>query len=144
MNEAVRHVLELKGSHVETVGPGETVLAAVEQMNERRIGALLVVDDDRPIGMFTERDVLTRVVAKRLDPERVLVRQVMSRPLITIPAHFTVTEAMVVVTDRRCRHLPVIDGNQICGLVSSGDLTSWLVRDQQRAIDDLYDYMRRP
>jgi CBS domain-containing protein len=144
MNEAIRNVLELKGNDVETVSPDVTVLAAVEQMNRAKIGALLVVDGQRLIGIFTERDVLTRVVAKRLDPELVPVGEVMTRSLVTIPATMTVAEALVVVTHRRCRHLPVFEGDELCGVVSIGDLTSWIVRDQQRTITDLYDYLRCP
>src|SRR5262245_62062449 len=143
MNEAIREVLELKGSDVETIESNATVLDAVERMNEAHIGALLVVDDDRVIGIFTERDVLQRVVAKRLAPETTIVRDVMTRGLVTLTADTSVVEAMMVVTDKRCRHIPVFDGARLVGLVSIGDLTSWVVRDQQRTIADLYDYICR-
>jgi len=143
MNEAIREVLELKGCDVETIDPHASVLDAVEQMNQLHIGALLVTDGDRPIGIFTERDVLVRVVAKRLDPETTPVGEVMTRGLVTLTADTSVVEAMMIVTDKRCRHLPVFDGARLVGLVSIGDLTSWVVRDQQRTIADLYDYICR-
>ena len=143
MNEAIRQVLAHKGGDVETIDPHTSVFDAVEQMNKRRIGALLVCDGDRPIGIFTERDVLVRVVAKRLDPETTPVGEVMTRGLVTVGAETSVVEAMMVITAKRCRHLPVFDGAELCGLVSIGDLMSWIVRDQQLTITDLYDYICR-
>jgi CBS domain-containing protein len=144
MNQAVAKILEEKGGAIETVGPQAQVIEAVQKMNERRIGSLLVIEDGRPVGIFTERDVLTRVVARRLDPNKTPVIEVMTRQLVTISPTATVHEAMRVITDTRCRHLPVIapDGS-IAGMVSIGDLTRWVVRDQQQTIDDLNDYVRR-
>jgi CBS domain-containing protein len=143
MNDPIAKLLEHKGSDVVTVSPATTVLAAVHRMNEYRIGALLVTERGRPVGIFTERDVLLRVVAARLDPESTPVNEVMTRNPAVIRSSLTVTEAMLVITDRRCRHLPVIDDSGLRGLISIGDLMSWLVRDQQRTIDDLHDYMMR-
>lgn len=143
MNEAIRQVLAHKGGDVETIDPHASVFDAVERMNMRRIGALLVCDGDRPIGIFTERDVLVRVVAKRLDPETTPVGEVMTHGLVTVGVETSVVEAMMVITAKRCRHLPVFEGAMLCGLVSIGDLTSWIVRDQERTISDLYDYICR-
>lgn len=143
MNAPIASVLEHKGDDVITVSPETTVLAAVRQMNDRRIGALLVVDRGRPVGIFTERDVLVRVISTGLDPEATPVGEVMTRNPVVIRSDATVAQAMVVITERRCRHLPVVDGTRLRGLISIGDLTSWVVRDQQRMIDDLHDYMTR-
>jgi CBS domain-containing protein len=143
MNDPIARVLESKGSSVETVSPDTTVLAAVRQMNERKIGALLVTERGRPIGIFTERDVLVRVVAAGLDPEMTPVKEVMTQNPVVVRSEVTVNEAMRVSTGRRCRHLPVIDDGGLRGLISIGDLTSWVVRHQQRTIDDLHDYMSR-
>ena len=112
-------------------------------MNQAHVGALLVTDGERPIGILTERDVLVRVIAERRDPATTLVHEVMTRTLVTVTTETSVADAMVTVTDRRCRHLPVMDGDRVCGMISIGDLTSWLVRDQQRTIDDLHDYVTR-
>lgn len=145
MNTQIRTVLEAKGSHVETIGPDATVADAVRRMNEARIGALLVVDEQggrqRPAGIFTERDVLTRVVAAGRDPAATSVREVMSTPLVVIRPETTVQEAMMVVTEKRCRHLPVMRGDDLVGLVSIGDLTRALLREQQAKIDDLVTYI---
>jgi CBS domain-containing protein len=104
---------------------------------------LLVTARGRPVGIFTERDVLVRVVAAGLDPNRTVVHEVMTQNPVVIRSDMTVNEAMRVITERRCRHLPVIDRGELRGLISIGDLMSWLVRDQQRTIEDLYDYVTR-
>jgi CBS domain-containing protein len=143
MNDPIARLLESKGGRVETVSPDTTVLAAVRRMNERKIGALLVTESDRPVGIFTERDVLVRVVAAGLAPDTTPVAEVMTRNPVVVRSEVTVNEAMLVSTGRRCRHLPVIDDGGLRGLISIGDLTSWVVRHQQRTIDDLHDYMSR-
>lgn len=143
MNEPLSKVLARKGHDIESVKPTETVLAAVEKMNDRHIGAVLVCDGGRLLGIFTERDILVRVIARGADPRTTPVGEVMTKNPFSIRSDATVNEAMRLITDRRCRHLPVIDGEELRGVISIGDLTSWLVRDQQRTIEDLEDYVRR-
>ena len=143
MNETIDKVLDHKGDTVEAIAPETSVFRAVERMNECHIGSLIVCDGNRPVGIFTERDVLVRVIARGLDPKQTPVSEVMTRELIAIRPDVTVAEAMMVITDRRCRHLPVIDERGLRGIVSIGDLTRWVVRDQQQTIDELYEYMRR-
>jgi CBS domain-containing protein len=143
MNEAVSRVLEQKTERVEAVAPQTSISEAISKMNARRIGSILVMDGERLVGIFTERDVLTRVVPQQIDPRRTPVGEVMSRQPITISPNRTVQEAMMVMTDSHHRHLPVVQGGKVIGLVSIGDLTRWMVRDQQRTIDDLTDYVRR-
>ena len=143
MNAPLANVLALKGNDVVTVAPETTVLVAVQQMNDRKIGALLVLDRGQPVGIFTERDVLVRVVAAGLDPKRTPVGEVMTRSPVAVRSATTVGEAMRIITETRCRHLPIVDDSRLLGLISIGDLTSWLVRDQERTIADLHDYMNR-
>jgi CBS domain-containing protein len=143
MNEPIAKVLEHKGSDVVTVSPETTVLVAVQQMNDRKIGALLVLERGGPVGIFTERDVLVRVVAAGADPKTTPVSEVMTRSPVMVRSDVTVADTMVVMTERRCRHLPVVDDTKLRGLISIGDLMSWLVRHQQRTIEDLHDYMTR-
>ncbi len=140
MNQ-ISHVLAKKGSRIETIEPKASVLDAVQRMNDRRIGSLIVCDHEVPVGIFTERDVLMRVVAVFADPRTTLVEVVMTRDLVTIAPDTSIAEAMALITHRRCRHLPVVEGGRLIGLVSSGDLTAWLVRDQQQTIYDLHDYI---
>lgn len=143
MNEAVARLLEQKTERVETVTPQTTIGEAIAAMNSKRIGSILVMDGERLVGIFTERDVLTRVVPQQLDPRRTPVGEVMTRNPMTITPSRTVQEAMMIMTDSRKRHLPVVQGGKVVGLVSIGDLTRWMVRDQQRTIEDLTDYVRR-
>jgi CBS domain-containing protein len=143
MNDPIANVLAHKGNDVVTVAPETTVLVAVQQMNDRKIGALLVLDRGLPVGIFTERDVLVRVVVAGLDPKGTPVGEVMTRNPVAVRSEATVGEAMRLITERRCRHLPIVDDNRLLGLISIGDLTSWLVREHERTIADLHDYMNR-
>jgi CBS domain-containing protein len=142
MHDRIASVLGRKGRAVECTPVHTTVYDAVAHMNAERIGALVVTDGERIVGILTERDVLTRVVTRELDPHATAVGEVMTRDPITIPATATVADALRLVHEHRCRHLPVVDGTGLCGLVSSGDLTSWLVHDQRQTIEDLHNYIR--
>ena len=141
MQAQIRTILANKGSHVEIIGPKSTVSVAVQRMNEHHIGSLLVTSGGRPVGIITERDVLVRVVAEGLDAQEVSVESVMTKNLVAIHPSTTVAEAMMVVTEKRCRHLPVIDNGDLVGLVSIGDLTHSLIRHQQAEINDLVSYI---
>ena len=143
MDDQIVRILDRKGRDVETVPDTATVCDAVERMNARKIGAVLVGDEHgRPSGIFTERDVLVRVIACGIDPKVTPVRDVMTRDLVTVAPDTTVGDALAIVTEHKCRHLPVVDGEGVCGLISSGDLVSWIVRNQQQVIDDLHEYIR--
>jgi CBS domain-containing protein len=141
MHTTLSTLLQNKGSKVYTVSPTATVLDAVRAMNEKRIGALLVCDDDRVVGIFTERDVLNRVVDPGEDPGAIRVADVMTGDVVTLGPEVSVEEAMAVVTEKRCRHLPVMAGEQLLGLISIGDLTRWVATRQAHHIQDLVNYI---
>ncbi len=141
MEIEIRKILGDKPTRVESVGPDTSVHDAVALMNERNIGSVLVLEAERTVGIFTERDVLTRVVAPGRDPAATQVREVMTTKLLAIAPSTTVHEAMAIMTERRCRHLPVMVEGRAVGMISIGDLTRWVVRDQQHTIDDLTDYI---
>jgi CBS domain-containing protein len=144
MNRLVQDVMRRKSSEIEVIEPDETIDVAVEWMTSRHVGSLLVVSEGRLVGILTERDLLVRVLAARCDPMTTEVQEVMTRqPLVVIGPQATVAEALAIVTRTRCRHLPVVDGDRILGLVSAGDLTASLVQEQQTTIDDLYVYITR-
>ena len=143
MNNRIFDVIANKGDQVEVIAADDLVDAAVDRMNHRHVGSLLVIEDHKLVGILTERDLLVRVLAARLDPASTYVHDVMTREVIVIGPGDSVTAAMEIITRRRCRHLPVVDGGRICGLVSAGDLSAWLVRDQQQTIDDLHQYITR-
>jgi CBS domain-containing protein len=117
-------------SEAQAVGPDATVTECVRKMSAAKIGALLVLNGDRLVGIFTERDALNRVLAAGLDPRSTKVSEVMTRDPVSVPPSTTVGAAMELVTQRRFRHLPVIDNGKVLALVSSGDLTHWLVKAQ--------------
>ena len=134
-------VLRKKGPGIFRVAPDDTVLDAVNEMNERGVGAVLVLKDEDLVGIFTERDILTRVLARGLDAGGTQVRDVMTRRLVILRSSCTVEEAMAVVTRTRCRHLPVFDGGTLVGLVSSGDLTRAVTDEQQYELEKLAEYI---
>lgn len=137
MLSMLREVAESKDQDVHSIAPNAMVADAVRNMQEHKVGALLVLDQERIAGIFTERDVLFRVVNDGLDPAATPVSQVMTKEPYSVAPSMTVEEAMREVTDRRVRHLPLIDGDQPVGMISSGDLTRWVVRAQEREIEGL-------
>ncbi|MGB4863808.1 MAG: CBS domain-containing protein [Tepidiformaceae bacterium] len=137
----VSSVLAEKGKQVYTVERGATVAEAVRQMNEKGVGALLVVDHAKAVGIFTERDVLRRIVDADRDPALVHVAEVMTRELVTITAETRLEEAMAVMTERRFRHLPVMEAGEIIGMVSSGDLMRWVTINQEEYIRQVQEYI---
>ncbi|HEY3820825.1 MAG TPA: CBS domain-containing protein [Polyangiaceae bacterium] len=140
--ETLEFVLETKGSTaVHVVEPEATVLEAVGKMCAAHVGALLVVRDETLVGVFSERDVMVRVVLDQRDPATTCVAEVMTPAVITVPLHSSAHEAMSVMTSRRVRHLPVTDGSRIAGVVSIGDLVRWAVSDRDRLIDELEEYV---
>ncbi len=141
MQTTLRSILEAKGNTVHTVLATSTVLDAVRAMNEVRVGSVLVTDGDDLVGIFTERDVLTRVLDGGIDPATTPVSEVMTSEVVTVGPQLTVEEAMAVVTQERCRHLPVMEGNKLLGLVSAGDLTRRVAGLQEQHIEHLVKYI---
>ncbi len=137
MSSTLSQVLDFKGSSVATAKPEVTVAEAVGQMHKQKIGALVVERDGAVAGIFTERDVLFRVVDGGLDPAKTAVSEVMTPDPRCVSPSTTVEEAMREVTELRARHLPVLDNGKLIGLVSNGDLTRWVVTEQKEEIRDL-------
>ncbi len=144
MESDLRVLLEKKGHAVHTVAPQTTALAAVRAMNAHRIGAVLVVEHDVPVGIFSERDVLRRIVETETDPKSVTAGELMSSPLVTVEPNTKVIEAMRLMTDKRIRHLPVMERGRLVGLVSIGDLTKWVTRDLRDEVEQLESYITGP
>jgi CBS domain-containing protein len=138
----VRDILERKGTQVWTVGPQATVMQAATLMNEYKIGALVVTDAGRIIGMFTERDVLRRVVGEHRDPLTTLVADVMTTEVLCCTPRTLLEEARTVMKERRIRHLPVSDDDgRLLGLISIGDLNAFHQASQEQTIFLLQEYM---
>ena len=132
MNTPLSALLERKGSAVHRVDSIATISEAVAEMNRHRIGSIVVMEGDRLAGIFTERDVLCRVVGQNIDPHLMRVADVMTAKLITVTPETTVEETMVIFAEKRCRHLPVLEHGRLIGLISIGDISRW-VGDMHRA-----------
>jgi len=131
-----------KGSQVYQVSPSASVLDATRAMNEHRVGGLVVIRDGRMVGVFTERDVLRRVVAEQRNPSALLVRDVMTTDVICCDPSTTVDEASRIMRDRRVRHLPICDPQgRVMGLVSIGDINAFHADVQEATIQLLSDYV---
>lgn len=141
MDARIRDVLGSKGSTVHSVDADASVYDAVRVMNGQRIGSVLVVRGGRLVGILSERDVLLRVVPEGGDPHKILVAEVMTGELETVGPDSRIHEVMRIMTDRRVRHLPVVEGDTVIGLVSIGDLTKWVSRDLQQEVHDLSSYI---
>ena len=137
----VQDILARKGSDVISVKPGETVLNAAQLMSERGIGGLVVTEGARLVGIFTERDILRRVVAMRRDPATTKIREVMTSPVAFCRRESTLEECRSVMTEKRIRHLPVVDEKGVCGVVTIGDLMAQEVTQQEATIQYLHEYI---
>jgi len=140
----VKDVLDRKGSFVAYVNKSSTVLDATQEMNARRIGAVVVCDDSKVVGIFTERDILVRVVGGQLDPSTTLVGDVMTAPVACCVPDTTVEECRTVMTEKRIRHMPVVDENQLLGIVTSGDIMAQEKSRSQQTIKYLKEYIYGP
>ena len=118
-----------------------TVIEAVQKMNQHKIGAVLVMDGDTLAGIFTERDVLTRVIAASLDPKVTSITKAMSANVLTIAPEVTVQEVMDIFADKRCRHLPVIEHGKLVGLISIGDVSRWVANVHRAEAESLRQYI---
>jgi CBS domain-containing protein len=133
-------ILDRKGHAVHTAPPEATVLHAIDRMCRTHIGALVVVEGDRPIGVFSERDLMTRVVLEQRDPGTTRVAEVMSTHLRSVDVGTRPQHVMELMTEWRVRHLPVLQGARLVGLVSIGDLLRWAAEERERIIDELERY----
>ena len=141
MNAPISAILDRKGRNVFSVLPTISVAEAVAEMNRHRVGSVLVIDEGRLVGIFTERDVLRRVVGAGVDPKTSVVADVMTPGVITISPEATIEETMVLFTEKRCRHLPVVEGGQLVGTISIGDVTRWIADANKAEAEHLKNYI---
>jgi len=139
---SVQDLLAGKGFAVHTVNPCMTALEATELMNDRKIGAVVVMEEGRVVGMFTERDVMRRIVAGHRDPNFTYVGEVMTHEIICVPPNADLDEVSMVMKTRRVRHLPVVsEDGDLLGLVSLGDLNAFYAGNQANQIEWLSEYV---
>ncbi len=137
----IASILHEKGTTVWSVPPNSTVFDAIQLMSERNIGALLVMENERLVGVFSERDYTRKVILKGKSSKTTAVGEIISTPVISVEPISTVEECMRLMTEHRVRHLPVLTGDQVVGVVSIGDLVNWTISAQHRAISQMEDYI---
>jgi CBS domain-containing protein len=140
-NGSIGTLLHHKGSAVWTISADATVFEAIELLAEKNIGALPVMDGDRPIGMFSERDYTRKVALQGRSSRATPVREIISTPLLSVTSQHTIEDGMRLMTGKHIRHLPVIDGGKIVGLVSIGDMVNWIISAQSATIDQMQSYL---
>lgn len=141
LHDSVALVLAHKGSEVYSVPPDATVYEALEKLAERDIGALLVMKEGDLVGIFSERDYARQVVLKGRFSRETRVHEVMSSPVLTVNPQTTIDECMQLMTRHRYRHLPVVEGRRVVGVVSIGDLVNWIISAQDFTIHQLQGYI---
>ncbi len=137
----VQNVLDKKGHHVHSIDAEKTALDAARSMNENRIGALVVTRGEKVVGIFTERDILYRIVAERQDPATTTIKDVMTAPVACCTPETTREECRNVMRSKRIRHLPVVHAGRLMGMISIGDVLEASEADQEKTIQYLYEYL---
>jgi CBS domain-containing protein len=141
---AVREILLRKGTEVARIAPDATALDAACSMNSRRIGSLVVVEKGEVVGIVTERDIMTRVVADERDPSRTLVREIMTAKLATCTPEMPLEECRELLIGRRIRRLPVIVDGELSGIITQGDVMRQEMEEARAMIGYLNEYMESP
>ncbi len=137
----IKHLLDSKTHKIYSVSPQTTVLEALKIMAEADVGAVLVMDGERMAGIFSERDYARRVVLQGKSSRETLVCDVMTDRIVCVQPNQTVEEAMTVMTEVRCRHLPVVEEGRVIGVVSIGDLVKEIISEQEFVIQQLETYI---
>lgn len=137
----VKHLLERKGSEIYSIAPDVPVLEAIKQMAERRIGALVVLRGEELVGVLSERDYARKVILQGRSSSQTAVTDIMSGTPLTVGPETDIFDCMRMCTDRRIRHLPVVDGSRVIGVISIGDLVKAVIDAQAEQIEHLERYI---
>src|ERR1700733_5439762 len=141
LDEPVTSVLRMKGSGVRSISPDSTVYEAIEQMAEKGIGALVVLREGRLEGIISERDYARKVILKGKQSHETRVREVMTTPALFVKPEDSISECMRMMTAHRVRHLPVLEGELVVGILSIGDLVNWIIGSHEQTIHQLQSYI---
>ncbi|HQV05851.1 MAG: CBS domain-containing protein [Chitinophagaceae bacterium] len=138
----VNDILQAKGNEIFSVSPDTTVYAALEILFEKNISALVILDQQKPKGIFTERDYARKVVLKGKSSKETTIKEIMTADLITISPECSIEEAMQIMTNNHIRHLPVVEQEKMTGIISIGDVVKFLLKEQQFIIDTMENYIK--
>ena len=139
--QSVQDILKTKGNDVWSVRPDDTVFDSLKLMADKQVGALLVMDQDKLVGIVTERDYARKVILEGKSSKSSQVAEVMTKQVLCVNPQQTIDECMALMTDKRARHLPVVDEEQVVGVVSIGDLVKATISEQQVIIEHLQQYI---
>ena len=137
----IKHLLDRKGRHIISVKPEDSVLDAIRLMAEKGIGSLVVMEDQELLGIMSERDYARKVIIKGRSSESTAVSEIMTGNVFTTSSSETVNDCMSVMTEKKIRHLPVVEDNVVIGMISIGDLVEAIIADQQEEIEHLEHYI---
>jgi CBS domain-containing protein len=137
----INAVLRRKSGAIWSTRPDATVYQAIEMMAERQVGALPVMEGGQLLGIISERDYARKIILKGRSSKETPVAEIMSSPVISVSPRHTVEECMRIITENRVRHLPVVDGGAMIGMISIGDLVNWIINEQQATIRHLEAYI---
>jgi CBS domain-containing protein len=138
---SISEILQNKPAGVCSVPPGATVFEAIREMADKNIGALLVMEGERLLGVVSERDYTRKVALRGKSSRETQVHEILSASLVSARPDSTVEECMRLMTEHRVRHLPVLEGGRVVGIVSIGDLVNWIISAQSQAISQLQSYI---
>ena len=138
----VKHLLDAKGRHIISISPDASVFDAIKLMADKSIGSLVVMDDDaKLLGIVTERDYARKVIIKGRSSKETRVEDIMSTDVLTTSSDHRVDQCMELMTEKKIRHLPVVDDDQVVGMISIGDLVQAIIADQKEEIEHLEHYI---
>jgi CBS domain-containing protein len=137
-----RHILDQKGNNIWSIHPDATVFDAIAKMAEKDVGSLIVMDGDEIVGIITERHYARNVVLKGKTSPTTKIRDIMERHVIFATPEQSVEQCMAIMSEKRIRHLPVLHGKQVIGIISIGDLVKSIIGDQKFTIDQLVHYIQ--
>ncbi len=140
MDTKIQALLDRKGHEVYSIQPDQTVYEAIVEMDVKQVGGLIVMDGEEVVGIITERDYLRRVILRGRASKDTTVEKIMTRNLVSITPDRTIEDAMMLMTEKRCRHLPVFKDGKLDGILSIGDLVKWNIASQEFKIQVLEEY----